>query len=73
MKAGRPKIPTVDEYRQMAGWTVRELSQKIGCSPSHASELCSRAARVTEGTARKLEAISSIPWGRWMLTPPVSP
>ncbi len=70
MKAGRPLVPTVDEYRRMAGWSVRQLADKAGFAPSLASQLCN-GKRVTEASARKLEAISGIPWERWMMTPPV--
>jgi len=63
---GMPESLTIGNYRELTGLKLAELAEKLDCSKGHVSDLCSGKQPVSQRIARQMEAISGIPWYRWM-------
>lgn len=58
----------IGNYRRQAELRIEDLAEKLGCSKGHASDLCNGKEPVSKRIAEKMQALTGIPWHRWMET-----
>jgi|GEM_PF-4197978 len=64
------EILTIGGYRTAAELKIEQLAQKLKCSSGHVSDLCNAREPVSKKIAKKMEALTGIPWHRWMENDP---
>lgn len=62
------EVLTIGGYRRAAEMRIEDLAVKLGCSNGHVSDLCNGKEPVSKRIAEKMQALTGIPWHRWMET-----
>lgn len=63
------EVLTIGGYRRAAELRIEDLAGKLGCSNGYLSDLCNGKEPVTKRIADRMQALTGIPWHRWMETP----